>query len=211
METASFIDKRGLLPSWKASRHLNLLDIIQKILLAGYTSGEVGDPDEDRQHMPFSSLDQAAAAHPIVDEVREAVGVSSYNALWRLLLQAHPGFKKTKLHMIGERKPKQAQDAAKELCGQAPMTFKHVQDDPTNDTTYHPLLEPVLSPGFCYMYTFLQMIWNLFLDAGKSEPQKWVLNRTGITHVGAKYDRIAHPLLKMTVWSYSLSESMHKD
>lgn len=151
--------------------------------------------------MPYTSLEQAAAANPIIDEVREAVGVTSYAALWRLLLQAHPGFTKTKLHMIGERDPVQAQAAAKELCGQAPMTFKHLKDDNAGEVKHHPLLQPILSPGFTYLYTFLQMIWNMFLDAGKSEPQRWVLNRLAITHVGAKYDRVAHPLLKKRVWS----------
>jgi len=135
------------------------------------------------QIMPYTSLEQAAAIDPAVDEIRDTVKVHSYDSLWRLLLQAHPGFKKTKVHMVGQRDPVQAQLAAKQLCGKVPMQFDYIVKA-RGDMQHHPLLQRVLCTSFAYTYRYAQLLWNVFLDAGKIEPQAWVKSHTAITHLG---------------------------
>ena len=191
LETASLKSKHGLLPGWKATKHKQLLGLLATKLVEGCTT-------DNMEVMPYTSLEQAAAMDPAVDEIRDAVKVQSYDSLWRLLLQAHPGFKKTKLHMVGQRDPVQAQQAAKQLCGKVPMQFDHILKD-KGDMQHHPLLQRVLCASFVYTYRHAQLLWNVFLDAGKSEPQAWVKSHTAITHLGVHYERVRHQLLNLNV------------
>jgi len=164
--------------------------MLKDALLEGYTTDSL-------ENMPYSSLEQAAAMDPIVDQVREAVDVSTYGSLWDILLLAHPGMKKSQVHMIGERDPVQAQRAAKQLCGQVPMKFDYISND--RSMKHHPHLQRVLSATFIFTYTFAMLVLNLFLDAGKSEPQRWIRNQSAITHVGVERQRVQHVCMKPKV------------
>ena len=198
LETASLKSKPGLLPRWKATKHKEVLGLLATKVVEGYTT-------ENMQIMPYTSLEQAAAIDPAVDEIRDTVKVHSYDSLWRLLLQAHPGFKKTKVHMVGQRDPVQAQLAAKQLCGKVPMQFDYIVKA-RGDMQHHPLLQRVLCTSFAYTYRYAQLLWNVFLDAGKIEPQAWVKSHTAITHLGVHYERVRHQLLNLNVCAPTYSD-----
>ena len=139
--------------------------------------------------MPYTSLKQVAAIDPAVDEIRDIVKVQSYASMWRLLLQPHPGFKKTKVHIVGERDSVQAQQAGKHLCGKVPMLFDYIMKD-TGDMLHHPLLQRVLRTLFSYTYRYAKLLWTCFEHAGKIKPQAWVKSHTIITHLGVHYERV---------------------
>ena len=126
---------------------------------------------------------------PAADEIRDTLKVHSYDSLRRLRLQAHPGFKKTKVHMVGDRDPVQAQLAAKRRCGKVPMQFDYIMKD-TGDMLHHALLQRVLRTSFSYTYIYAQLLWTVFVDAGKNEPQAWVKSLTAIIHLGVHYERV---------------------
>ena len=105
------------------------------------------------------------------------------------------------MRMVAEREPKQAQEAAKQITGEVPMKFPYVTEDPILE--HHPLMQRFLDPAFQYFFKFTQLVWNVFLDATKIEPQRWARQRTGIVYKGSPVADIhvapTHSLLKLSV------------
>ena len=182
------------MPMGKAAKHYGLLNQVKDILVGGYmTSGF--------QNVPFRSLEQAARFHPVIDTACDVMKQTSYTSLWNMLIQTFPKLGMTSISMIGERKPEQAMEAAQRLCGKAPMNFDYVAqgDAGAKHLKHHPLIQRVLAPGYQYFYRYFQLFYNIFMDAGKTEPVKWASDLRGITYRGTMYERICHCLLKLQV------------
>lgn len=192
IKTGTLFDQPPHQPKWKAAKFSHLLQVVEDILIEGKVT-------ENLQSIPYSSLEEAAAEHDVIDEICDAMDITSYATLWRLIGQHNPNFHKVKIDMIAEREPLQAQCAAKRLCGTLPCEFGYVQKDDT--LKHHPLMQRFCSPEFQYFFMFTQLVYNVFLDAGKIEPEKWSRNRTAICLKGSSsmMDRVSHSLLKLGV------------
>lgn len=178
-------------PMWKAIKYYEELMEVSGIL-------ERGKVTEGLEHRPYSSLEEAAADNERIDQIRDDIGITSYQTLWRLVQQADPELQKSTVRMVGQREPDQAQHAAQQLCGRVPQDFSYVKDDPV--LQHHPLMERFVHPVFQFVYTMAQLLKNVFLDAAKIEPQKWAKQRTGIFKKGVMHPLApTNPLLKLSV------------
>jgi len=192
LERADLHHQPPNMEKYKASKFYHLLKKVADILDEGTVS-------QGLQSMPYNTLEGAAKENPVIDEICEALGVTSYQSLWRLLVQAFPDFKKSKIYMIAFREPVQAQQAAEQLLGQRPVCYEYVTKDSV--LQHHPLLQRFMQPGFQFFYKWTQLWLNVFLDAGKIEPERWAKQRTAIIRKGttSKIKRVTHTLAKQGV------------
>lgn len=191
MQTATLVDRKPSLPKRKAAKHYHLLEEVTHGLIEGRTTNGL-------QNVPYQSVEQASRYLPIIDTACQTLGMTKYESLWRMLQDTFPKLQKTQLHMIGSRDSPQAQLAAQQLSGEIPMRIDYLSGN--GDVLHHPLLQRVLDPQFAYTYRHAQLWYNVFLDAGKSEPVRWVTDLTGITYRGLPLEqRVVHVLLKTKV------------
>ena len=179
------------LPKRKAAKHYHLLEQVKDAVLEGRTTNGL-------QNVPYQSIEQAARFLPIINTACQILCITMYESLWRMLQQTFPKLQKSQVHMIGSRDGKQAQRAAKALCGEIAMIIDYLDGNP--EVKEHPLLQRVQHPDFAYKYKYAQLWHNVFLDAGKCEPVRWATDLTGITYKGqVNLQRIVHVLLKTKV------------
>lgn len=185
-ETASLLALPPHVPAEKASKVKDDLNTVANIVKEGRTSCGL-------QSIPYRCLEQAAADHPIINDIKDKMNCPNYTAMWAHLVKAHPGLRVTKLNIKGTREPVQAQNAAMQLIGRVPMKFE------PKKYNAHPLTRRVLKSGYNYFYTWNQLQTCVKLDAGKIDPQEWVKAAVGITQLGAPRHAISYQLLMKTV------------
>lgn len=173
------------LPTEKATKHLETLQKVYDVLMAGWMTNGL-------HKMPFRDLEHAARHSDVIDEAKKAMGCPSYRALWDLLTTAFPGLRKTSLNVKGPRDHDQARDAANQILGNKPMRF-------SQGHARHPLTRRVLGPNFKYYYSHKQLKRNVFMDAGKADPPAWAKQVKGITQLGAPRDPIPSKVAKLRV------------
>lgn len=152
------------------------------------------------RYVPYRSLDEVAVDHPkFMEDTCKKMNITSYQSLWRLLRQAYPYFKKSKAATVALREPEQARAAADQLRGERAVPFEYIAKDPI--LKHHPLMNRFLQPGFEFFFTITMLVFNVFLDATKIEPQRWARQRKVITYRGWKGGPCAlvHSLIKLSV------------
>lgn len=177
-------------PTETASTNQDVLDELHAVLLEGYTSD--GQPN-----LPFRSLEHAAQHSPVVDKAKKALGCPSYTALWSHLLIKHPGLGMKSLNVKGDRQPEQARRAANEILGNTPVAF--APKFPAGSLHNHPLTRRVLKKNYKFFYSYKQLHGNIFCDAGKADPPKWIKQQKGIVQLGALRTALLYSLLKLRV------------
>lgn len=187
MKTGSVLPLPPHQPAEKASKHFDRLQLVYWFLLEGRKV-------EGFEGLPYRNLEQAANADPLIHDTMEAMGITTYTALWYNLRQAFPGLDKKAMNVKGPRDPDQARSAAKQILGRVPMKF----DEAIYDA--HPLTRRVLHPDYRYFFTWQQIERNMFLDGGKIEPKIWVKFQKGITQHGAPRNPVYYQLMMQTVW-----------
>ena len=141
----------------------------------------------------WRSLDELVEVHPQVEDVMDLLHCTTIPSLWRLLRQAQPSLRHSKMTIKADREPKQAQKAAQQILGNIPMVFeeKYIGE--------HPWARRVLQGGYIFMYKFLQLLRNIYIDAGKAEPQKWLMSSTIITATGFTHRAVSSALIMKSV------------
>lgn len=188
-ESGTLLHRQGNYTGSKVSKKWEILEPILALL-------DNGRPWMGLGRHPWRSLEELVDVHPVVWDYMDLLGINTLPSLWRLLRQILPGLdNKCKLVIKADREPKQAMHAAAQICGWEPMDF-------TSDIfSAHPLTQRVQDKGYQYRYKFEQLRRNVYLDAGKAEPHKWVINQKIISTPGYRHTHrgIASALIMKTV------------
>lgn len=147
---------------------------------------------KDQGTHSWHSLQELVEENPQLEEAMDLLGITKYTSLWRLLKQAQPGLRMSAMKIKGSRECKQAQSAAKQILGQEDVVFDVKAHE-------HPRNQRVLKKGYSYRYKYKQLLYNVFLDAGKIEPQRWLRAKKVLTSLGWSAHAVTHLLLMKSV------------
>lgn len=188
-ESGTLLHRQGNYKGSKVSKKWEILEPILALI-------DDGRPWKGLGKHPFRSLEELVEVHPVVEDYMELLCITTLPSLWRLLRQIVPGLdNKCKMVIKADREPKQAMHAAAQISGKKPMDF-------TADIfSAHPLTKRVQDEGYQYQYKFEQLLHNVYLDAGKAEPHKWVITQKVISSPGYRHTHrgVASALIMKTV------------
>jgi len=165
------LDRPGSYVRGKVSKCWPVLSPILSLIEQGREWQQLG------KH-PWRSLEEMATANPLVHDTMALLRCNTYPSFWRLLRQAQPGLRKSVMLIKGDREPTQAVKAARRILGWDNMAFeKRIH-------SAHPRTQMVLDPDYKYHYKFEQLVDNVYVDAGKADPKKWMMSQRVISSVG---------------------------
>lgn len=185
------LDRQGSYVRGKVSKQWDIVKPILRLIEQGREWEELG------KH-PWRSLEEMAEAHPMVVDAMYLLNCTTYPSLWRLLRQAQPGLRKSVMLIKGSREPVQAQQAARQILGWDPMVFV------ARVHNAHPRTRRVLDGNYVYHYKYEQLEDNVYIDAGKAEPKKWVMSQRVITSSGYTQRALTSALIMKSVSSLKI-------
>lgn len=182
------LDRPGSYVRGKVSKCWPVLSPILSLIEQGREWQQLG------KH-PWRSLEEMATANPLVHDTMALLRCNTYPSFWRLLRQAQPGLRKSVMLIKGDREPTQAVKAARRILGWDNMAFeKRIH-------SAHPRTQMVLDPDYKYHYKFEQLVDNVYVDAGKADPKKWMMSQRVISSVGYTQRAVTSALIMKSVSS----------